>query len=104
LLWEGKAPAEPAPPSSIARPTPTISLEIAVALEVLGMNSHWMDELEDDESRFEDDSLGAFYCPYTNGAECALLSKEWRPQELCEALECDQLKLFHLSRRRDKAA
>ena len=68
------------------------------------MDSHWMDELEGEESRFEDDSLGAFYCPYTNGAECALQSKGWQPQDLCEALECDQLKLFHLSKRRDKAA
>lgn len=69
------------------------------------MASDWFDELLGGESEIADDPLGAFYCPYTNGSECALFTKGWQPQELCDVLECEQLKLFdRRSKRRDEAA
>lgn len=68
------------------------------------MNSEWMDELQGHDSLFDDDVTETFYCPYTNGPECALLSKGWQVQELCEALECEQLKLFQHGRMQDEAA
>lgn len=60
------------------------------------------DYLNDDRSNEED--TGTFYCPYTNRAECALIAKGWQPQELCDALECDQLKLFRRSHKQNEAA
>lgn len=69
------------------------------------MASEWFDELLGGESDFGEDPLGAFYCPYTNTSECALLTKGWQPQELCEVLECEQLKLVHRQpKRRNQAA
>ena len=71
------------------------------------MGSEWMDELwpgelPDDE---EIESESEFYCPYTNGGQCPVLTKGWQPQELCEALECDQLRLLGQDKkRRNKAA
>lgn len=71
----------------------------------LPMASDWFDELLGGEPEVEDDPLGAFYCPYTNASECALMTKGWQPQELCDVLDCEQLKLFdRRSRRRDEAA
>lgn len=65
----------------------------------------WMDDLPGEDPLFaDDDVIGTFYCPYTNGAECALLVKGWQPQELCHTLECDQLKLFQRPRRRRRRA
>lgn len=53
----------------------------------------------------QEDSLNSFYCPYTNCARCALMEKGWQPQELCVALECEQLRYFRRRpRRRRKAA
>ena len=69
------------------------------------MSADWMDDLLGDDPVFEDDPLEAFYCPYTNAAECALMSKGWQPQELCDALDCEQLKFFERrSKRRNEAA
>lgn len=69
------------------------------------MGSDWLDELLGESAASGEDQQDAFYCPYTNTAECALLSKGWQPQELCDALECDQLKLTrHAHRHRDRAA
>lgn len=69
------------------------------------MSLDWMDEFIDEDPLAGEDSTGAFYCPYTNGAECALFSKGWQPQDLCEALECDQLNLFQRRvQRREEAA
>ena len=69
------------------------------------MGVGWMDDFLGDDSSPGEDSLGEFYCPFTDGAECALMTKGWQPQELCEALECDQLKLFQRGvRRRHEAA
>lgn len=70
------------------------------------MSSDWFDEFDvtNTDEEGQDDS---FYCPYTNSAECALLTKGLQPQELCLALECAQMKLVQRnrgSRRRDKAA
>lgn len=69
------------------------------------MSSDWFDEFEHTGSgeTIED----SFYCPYTNSSECALLKKGLQPQELCLALECEQMKLVQRnrgSRSRDKAA
>ena len=58
------------------------------------MSSEWYDELSGGGSDFADDPMDGFYCPYTNGAECVLFSKGWQPQELCDVLECEQLKRF----------
>lgn len=69
------------------------------------MGSDWMDEFSGADFALGDDSTDGFYCPYTNGAECALISRGWQPQELCDALECEQLKLFdRRHRRRNEAA
>lgn len=56
------------------------------------MGSDWMDEVTDGDMLFLDESVGGFYCPYTNGPECALSSNSSQPQDLCEVLECEQLK------------
>jgi len=58
------------------------------------MESSWMDEFSNNGFLFGEDEPTDFYCPYTNGSECALLTKGWQPQELCESIECSQLKLF----------
>ena len=69
------------------------------------MSSDWMDELMSDSPRDSNDSDGTFYCPYTNAAECALLTMGWQPQELCRDLDCDQLRFFGGgARRQDEAA
>ena len=68
------------------------------------MGLEWMDDLLGESVESSEDTLGAFYCPYTNSAECALMSKGWQPQELCEGLECDQLKLVKRTKRRGHAA
>lgn len=67
------------------------------------MSYDW-DDVFSDESTMGEDLMGAFYCPYTNGAECALMTKGWQPQELCDTLECDQLKLFRRNHKRSEAA
>ena len=71
------------------------------------MASAWMDELWTDDDHLGDGGNDDFYCPYTNGTECPVITKGWQPQELCDALECNQLKLVgHNSdkKRRNKAA
>lgn len=68
------------------------------------MALEWFDSVDDEDPIEEADS---FYCPYTNAAECALLTKGWQPQELCLALECEQVKLVHghhRPHRRNRAA
>jgi hypothetical protein len=52
---------------------------------------------------FEETSEDGFYCPYTNGPECALMIKGWQPQEICESLECEQLKLLKHNKRHKAA-
>ncbi|MHB9035091.1 MAG: hypothetical protein ACYC64_00390 [Armatimonadota bacterium] len=58
------------------------------------MSSDWMDDLADDDILFDGEETADFYCPYTNGPECALMTKNWKPQDLCESIECSQLRLF----------
>ena len=67
------------------------------------MGWSWMDELWQSDPSFDEDPTESFYCPYTNRDECALLTKGWQPQELCAALECEQLKYLR-RRRRSQAA
>ncbi|MFQ3550367.1 MAG: hypothetical protein SNJ70_11525 [Armatimonadota bacterium] len=61
----------------------------------------WLDDLLNDDlnDNFED-----FFCPYTDGAECALLKKGWQVQELCEELDCEQLKRIQRSGGNSEAA
>ena len=56
------------------------------------MALEWFDSIDDEEllGRDREDS---YFCPYTDAAQCALLTKGLQPQELCHALECDQVKL-----------
>ena len=68
------------------------------------MDSSWMDELWEPGLSSVEDSLGSFYCPYTNASKCALLTKGWQPQELCRDLKCDQLKFIRQRPRRQKRA
>ena len=70
------------------------------------MALEWFDSI-DDEDVIGEQQQDSYYCPYTNAAQCALLTKGWQPQELCLALECDQVKLIHRPRqsgRHSKAA
>jgi hypothetical protein len=67
------------------------------------LSEDWLNELFG-SGEFQDDTLGAFYCPYTNGAECALMTKGWQPQELCRDVECEQLKFFKPHHKKRKAA
>lgn len=65
----------------------------------------WFDELSDNKP--EENTAEGFYCPYTNSAKCALLTKGWQPQELCLALECEQMQILKHNRhmrKRSKAA
>lgn len=69
------------------------------------MSSNWLDDIDD--ASLEKSTEDAFYCPYTNTAKCALLVKGWQPQELCLALECEQMQVVkhnRSERRRNKAA
>ncbi len=68
------------------------------------MNSSWMDELWKERAELDDGGLGSFYCPYTNDSVCALLTKGWQPQELCQDLACDQLKYIRPRPRRHRRA
>jgi len=68
------------------------------------MSGSWLDDYLG-EGSYDEDGVGAFYCPYTNGAECALMTQGWQPQELCHDLECKQLKFVKLNpKKRKKAA
>ena len=74
--------------------------------EVRQLALEWFDSIDDEDVR-DQESEDSFYCPYTNAAQCALLTKGWQPQELCLAIECDQVKLVHKQHqtsRQDKAA
>ena len=69
------------------------------------MTENWLDGLPADGFLFGDEELDSFYCPYTNGSKCAVAENGWQVQELCEALECDQIKFVQQrKKRRDKAA
>ena len=68
------------------------------------MGSRWDDEIWDEDLEQDGDSIGEFYCPYTNTSVCALLTKGWQPQELCRDLECDQLGFIERKPRRQKRA
>lgn len=70
------------------------------------MSPEWLDDIVgQDFNMYQDDPFNSFYCPYTNCDRCALIEKGWQPQELCAALECEQLKYFQRRpRRRGKAA
>ncbi len=70
------------------------------------MSSEWIDDIFGEDIDADGIDFESFYCPYTNGAQCALVTKGWQPQELCSALECDQLKVYQRSKthRRHKAA
>lgn len=72
--------------------------------EGLPLALEWFDSVDDEDPIDEEDT---FYCPYTNAARCALLTKGWQPQELCLTLECEQVKLVHRrpqQQKRHKAA
>lgn len=58
------------------------------------MVSDWLEDLHNGKLAFSDDNCADFYCPYTNGAECALNTSKPKPRELCEAIECGQLKYY----------
>lgn len=77
---------------------------VVLIIRRISMELDWMDDLLGESAASSEDTLGTFYCPYTNNAECALLSKGWQPQELCEGLECEQLKAFKRIKRRGHAA
>ena len=64
---------------------------------------NWADDYLSD-NMLDEDKTGEFYCPYTNSAECALVTKGWQPQELCDTLECEQLKLFRKTHKQNEAA
>lgn len=64
--------------------------------EDLEVSSGWLDDINED--LLEKNTSDAFYCPYTNSAKCALLAKGWQPQELCQALECEQMQLVRHNR------
>jgi len=64
----------------------------------------WLDFQFEDELGLEDEKLEAFYCPYTNRDQCALITKGWQPQEICRDLDCEQLKWFNRGKRRQDAA
>jgi len=66
------------------------------------MELGWMDDLWTEGMRFGEDALEGFYCPYTNASVCALLTKGWQPQELCRAVDCEQLRYFRPKRRRHR--
>jgi hypothetical protein len=69
------------------------------------MTSKWFDDSLGDGFLFGDEELESFYCPYTNGSKCAVLERGWQVQELCQALECEQIKFAqHHKRRRREAA
>jgi hypothetical protein len=68
------------------------------------MSSDWMDEFTNGDWSLNEGNLEDFYCPYTNKAECALNTTRMKPQELCQAIECDQLKFYQARRRQKKAA
>lgn len=57
------------------------------------MSLEWFDSIDDDEL-FDEYQTGSFYCPYSNTSQCILVTKHLQPQDLCLALECDQVK-FH---------
>ncbi|GAG61700.1 unnamed protein product, partial [marine sediment metagenome] len=50
------------------------------------MGSAWMDELWAGDDHLDDEGTDDFYCPYTNGTECPIITKGWQPQDLCDAL------------------
>lgn len=65
----------------------------------------WFEEDSPGSYSFHDEEPEDLYCPYTNGPKCPVMEKGWQVQELCRALECEQLKyLHHVKRRRRKAA
>lgn len=68
------------------------------------MSSDWIDDLLGGNKDIDDDASESLYCPYTNTEVCALIRNGWQPQELCEVLECSQLKLFRGNRYGHKAA
>jgi hypothetical protein len=68
------------------------------------MNSDWIDDLLGGSDNSGENISDSFYCPYTNTTVCALNKNGWQPQELCEVLECSQLKFFKGKKRRKHAA
>ena len=70
------------------------------------MGSEWLDELWPGELADDEltESESDFYCPYTNGGQCPVQTKGWQPQELCEALECEQLRLIRQDRKKRRKA
>ena len=67
------------------------------------MGLDWLSSYGGDDLPLDNELVDSFYCPYTNKAECALMTKGWQPRELCHAVECDQMRHFratHKSRKR----
>lgn len=63
------------------------------------MTIEWFDDGMSGNLPLEDDDE-TVYCPYTNGNTCAVVANGWEVQELCEALECAQLRFLPKARRR----
>jgi hypothetical protein len=68
------------------------------------MSSNWLDDSLGDGFTFGDEEMESFYCPYTNSSKCAVLENGWQVQELCEALECEQMKYAIRHKKRPKKA
>lgn len=68
------------------------------------MTSKWLDDSLTDGFQFGDEEMETFYCPYTNGSRCAVIERGWQVQELCVALECDQLKFVQQNKKRRRKA
>ncbi len=68
------------------------------------MATKWFDDSLDDGFIMGDEEADSFYCPYTNGSKCAVAQNGWDVQELCAALECEQLKFVQQHKRRPRKA
>lgn len=68
------------------------------------MTANWFEDSLGNEPLMADEEQDTFYCPYTNTSVCAVLQKGWQLQELCEALECEQMKFIQRHKRRRREA
>lgn len=68
------------------------------------VSNNWLDDILGQDAETRDDSAPDLYCPYTNGAVCALLLKGWEPQELCKAMECSQMRVLRRKYARPRKA
>lgn len=57
------------------------------------MSLEWFDSIDDTDDALNGYQTDSFYCPYSNTSQCTLVTKGLQPQELCLALDCEQVKL-----------